>query len=79
MAIAEKSRAADSYLSFKAPLIVRELKDSGDGGPVGQWKGEISHYLVQGGEMPGLVMAQTWTSALEICSDGILGAEEAQC
>lgn len=44
VAIAEKSRA-ESYLNYKAPLIVGELKERGDGGPTGQWKGEISCYL----------------------------------
>ena len=44
MAIADKGRAAESYLSYKAPLIVGELKERGDGGPAGQWKGELSRY-----------------------------------
>lgn len=38
----------------------------------------LATLLVQGGEMPGTLTAQTWTSALKTCSDCIQGAEEAQ-
>lgn len=79
MALAEKSRAADSDFSYKAPLIVRELRERRDGGPAGQWKGLLITLLVQGGELPGLPRAQVWTSALETFSDCVWGAEEAQC
>lgn len=44
MAIAEKGRAVESYLSHKAPLTVGELKEREDGGPAEQWKGELSCY-----------------------------------
>lgn len=35
VAIAEKGRAAESYLSFKASFIVMKLKKRGDDGPAG--------------------------------------------
>lgn len=51
-------------LEYKAPSIAGELKEGRDSGAAWQQKGELSAaFLGQGGEMPGLLMAQVWSSA----------------
>lgn len=66
-------------LEYKAPSVAGELKEGRDSGAAGQPKGELSAtFLGQGGKMPGLLMVQLWTLALEICSGCIWDNEEAQ-
>lgn len=68
-----------NLLEYKAPSIAGELKESRERGTAGQLKGELSAtFLGQGGEMPGLLTAQVWTSALETCWGCVWDNEEAQ-